>query len=274
MSVWARGWDEDVDDVGTDSYHDEALERLRGAEDADELCQLLIKFRGEWKSSTSPAEAIELLQRFKGTTEVDESLVALLLCTYPRWGRVTGKLITQLEMSSLLGEASLDELAEAFLSEELGVVFPTRWLAREWIEIDLGAGATGSRVIEAGEDDLSEIVLTVEPPLRRWAVSRSLRRRPERLEELLDLAGRLPNVHGYAVVRGLLDAGGSLAQPERCRLVAKALGTGQGAVRLAALDLVCQDEGPEAARRRAAQDRDAKVRAWKPAPTGLTLPLS
>ena len=145
------------------------------------------------------------------------------------------------------------------------------WLAPEWLE--LGPGPDRSEPVRLPGSAPTTRKLTVEPPLRRWAAARALRGRPERLGDLLALSRRLPKRHGHAVLHGLLDAAGALAEADRRALVARGLGTGQGAVRLAALDLLCADKGPDAARRRARSDANARVRAWRPPSTEPAAPL-
>jgi hypothetical protein len=213
----------------------------------------------------------ELLRAFAGTSELGDCFLVLLLCTCTRWDRVTAKLIAQLEVSGLLGSADLDELAESFVSEEVNVECSVGWLAPEWLQLEPGPG--GSEPVRLPEGTPTTRTLTVEPPLRRWAAARALRGRPERLGDLLDLSRRLPKLHGYAVLHGLLDAAGALAETDRRRLVARGLGTGQAPVRLAALDLLCADKGPDAARRRARSDANARVRAWRPPSTEPAAPL-
>jgi hypothetical protein len=57
------------------------------------------------------------------------SLVALLLCTYRRWDRVTAKLIAAVEECGVLSGPDLDELAESLLSDEVVAVFPLAWIS-------------------------------------------------------------------------------------------------------------------------------------------------
>ena len=249
----------------------DTLDELRGAKDAEELSRLLLSSPSGWGSSTRPAEALELLRAFRETSEPTGRLVGLLLCTCPRWDRVTAKLIAQLEASGLLNDDDLDELAESFLSDELNIRCSVAWLSPDWLELDLRTGHTER--VRPPKDALTTTRLSVEPPLRRWAATRVLRSRPERLSDLLTLAGRLARLQGYAVVQGLLDGAGVLGDAERRRLVSRGLGTGRASVRLAALDVLCADKGAEAARRRARSDADAKVRAWRPPSGEGALPL-
>jgi hypothetical protein len=45
---------------------DPAFEELTAAEDADELCRLLLRSPWEWGSSTRHGEAVDLLRRTQG----------------------------------------------------------------------------------------------------------------------------------------------------------------------------------------------------------------
>lgn len=65
-------------------------------------------------------EAVELLAKVHGTSELPASFVALMVCTCRRWDRVTARLIAAIEDSALLDDAELDELADSFLSHEHG----------------------------------------------------------------------------------------------------------------------------------------------------------
>ena len=101
----------------------------------------------------------------------------------------------------------------------------------------------------------------------RWAASRTLRKDPKRLDELLAAAHALPPRHCEGLIHGLLEAAGGLEEAQRRRLVQRGLRSGQARVRRAALAWLSELDGPEAARRRARSDPDATVRKWKPAPS-------
>lgn len=103
-----------------------------------------------------------------------------------------------------------------------------------------------------------------EPPLRRWAATRTLRADPGRLDSLLEIAGRLSPAHRDAVLQGLLDAASDLEVPEQRRLITRGLQAGTAAARRRALDVLCDLDGPDAARRRARRDRNEQVRNWRP----------
>ena len=74
----------------------------------------------------------------------------------------------------------------------------------------------------------------------------------------------MPPRHRDALLHGLLDAADRLDAAQRRRLVSRALRSGIARVRRAALDRLCELDGPEAALRRARSDADQAVRAWRP----------
>jgi hypothetical protein len=63
--------------------------------------------------------------------------VALLLCTSRRLDRATGRLIAAIESAGLLSDGELDELTDAFLADELELVYPLTWVSPRWVEVDL-----------------------------------------------------------------------------------------------------------------------------------------
>jgi hypothetical protein len=76
---------------------DAPFDELAATEDAEELCRRLLASPWGWRSSTSHLEAIELLAKVRGTSELPASFVALMVCTCPRWDRVTARLIAAVE---------------------------------------------------------------------------------------------------------------------------------------------------------------------------------
>ena len=242
---------------------EDAVKELAAVDDADELCRLLLGNHGGWGRSTRHAEAVELLTRVHGTGELPFSLAVLLVCTHRRWDRVTAKLIAAIHDSGLLDDAELDELADALIAHDHGMSYPLAWASPQWLAIDLHDG-TG-RTYTVTEDTPAQHRVRPEPPLRRWAARRGLQRRPERLAELLSTTERFEPRHRDAAIHGLLDAAGVLDEPARRTLVDRGLGATQGSVRIAALEHLCELDGPETARRRAAADPNAQVRKWRPA---------
>lgn len=241
--------------------YDDPVSELADAADADELCRLLLESAWGWGSSTDHMEAVQLLRSVRGTGGLDDHLLALLLCTCGRWYRVTARLIVALEESDLLAGADLDSLAESFLAHELVVECPVGWLRPDLVGQEFGAGD----VVFTVADDIPIVERRrPEPPLRRWAAGRALRADPGRLDELLHDAGGLPPAHRDAVLQGLLDSASGLPAPDRRRLVKRGLRAGTAAARRRALDVLCDLDGPEAARRRARRDRNEDVRRWRP----------
>jgi len=240
----------------------DAVDELAAIDDADELCRLLLGNPGGWGRSTRHAEAIELLTRVHGTGELPFSLAVVRVCTCQRWDRVTAKLIAGIHDSGLLDDTELDELADAFLAHDHVISYPLAWASPQWLEIDLHDG-TG-RTYTVTEDTPAQHRVRPEPPLRRWAARQALHTRPERLAELLATAERFEPRHRDAAIHGLLDAAYLLDEPARRTVVDRGLRAAHGSVRIAALELLCELDGAEPARRLAAADPNAQVRKWRP----------
>lgn len=238
------------------------LEALAAGGDGEELCRRLLASPWGLGSSTRHAEAVDLLAKVHGTGGIPASFAALLLCTCRRWDRATAGLIAGIEESGLLGDDELDDLAESLLADELVISYPLAWVSPQWLGVDLSDG-TG-RVYTVGTDTLGEHRPSLAPPLRRWAARRALRADPGRLDELVSAASRLEPRHRDALIRGLLDAADVLDENRQRSLVRRGLETAQAGVRCAALDLMCELDGLETARRRARGDGNAAVRRWQP----------
>lgn len=244
---------------------EDAFEELVAIDDAEELCRRLLASPGGWGTSTRHTEAVELLGKVQGTSELPMSFVALMLCTCRRWRRVTMRLIAAIEESGVLDCAGLDELAESFLSHEQVISYPLAWVSPQWLEVELDDG--NARTYTVQEDTLAHHRVSVEPPLRRWAAQQALRSTPARLEELLRAAELFGPRERDALIHGLLDAADVLDEPIRRGLIRRGLNASQASVRLTALDRLCELDGPEPARRRALSDPNATVRKWRgPAP--------
>jgi hypothetical protein len=244
------------------------LERLAAMDDAEELCRQLLASPGGWGSSTRHTEAIELLERVAGTSELPGSFVALMVCACRRWDRVTARLIAAIEDARLLDTADLDELAEAFLSHDHVISYPLTWVSPEWLAVELDSGA--GRTYTVDEHTLAHHRPSFEPPLRRWAARRALRADPARLDDLLRSARAFEPRHRDALVHGLLDAADGLDEARRRDLIRCGLESAQASVRRTALDRLCELEGPEVASRRACADTNAAVRQWRPRQEELT----
>jgi hypothetical protein len=197
-----------------------------------------------------------------GAGELPFTLAVVLVCTCRRWDRVTAKLIAAIQDSGLLENAELDELADVFLAEDHAIAYPLAWASPQWLAIDLHDGI--GRTYTVTTDTPAAHHVRPEPPLRRWAARHALHARPERLAELLGTAERLEPRHRDAAIHGLLDAAGELDEPARRTVVDRGLRAAHGSVRIAALELLCELDGIEPARRLAAADPNAQVRKWPP----------
>lgn len=209
-------------------------------------------------------EAVGLLQRHHGNGEPDALDTALLLCTDRRWDGESGRLVTALVETGILGDADIGELIECFLwSDRYRVAYPAAWVSPEWIEIDLGNGpeAGGSRLVHIDPDSPVPVERPIVPPLRRWAAAADLRRDPRKLTALTGRALELDSRHGAAVMAGILDAIDVLDRGSARQVIERGLGWPRGSVRVQALDLLAAFDA-ELARARAAVDPDAKVRSW------------
>jgi len=242
--------------------NDSPLDELATIDDAEELCRQLLARPCGWGTSTRHIEAVEVLQRVHATSDLPASFVALMLCTCPRWDRVTSRLIAAVEDSGLLDDADLDELAASCLSHEHVISYPLTWVSPQWMEVDLSDGT--SRTYTVDEHTLGHHRPSFEPPLRRWASRRALQGNSERLEDLLRAAGQFEPRHRDALIHGLLDAAHVLDAPTRRRVIKRGLQTAQASVRRTALDRLCELDGPAKAHRRARADTNATVRKWRP----------
>lgn len=246
---------------------DPAIDELSAAEDADELCRLLLESAWRWGHSSHCAEAVDLLAGVHGTGTLPDAFIVMLLCTCERWGRVTSKLIAAIEASGILTNADLDDLAESFLSVEVVIEYPFLWACPRGL--DLGSSDEAADFV-VNEDTMTQTRRRPAPPLRRWAAARALRGDPGRIDDLLTLTGSLPPRHRDAALHGLLDAAGSLEEGARRLLVRCGLRCSIGSVRRTALDQLCELDGPDAALRRARVDPNRAVRAWRPAAPSAT----
>lgn len=236
-----------------------ALSEIRGA---DELCRHLARSTWGWGSSPRSTEAVDPLARVRGTGDLPDAFLAMLICTCQRWNRVTAKLVAAIEDSGVLDYRSLDELAESFLSEEVVIEYPYLWACPEGLAFDASDDEAPAFVID--ERTTVKARRHAEPPMRRWAAARALRHDPKRLDGLLACTRTLPLRHRDAALHGLLDSAGALEEDDRRQLVRLGLRCGAGPVRRSALDRLCELDGPDAALHRAQADADRSVRAWQP----------
>jgi hypothetical protein len=198
---------------------------------------------------------------------------ALLICTSPRWDRVTGRLIAALEASGVLTDDELDWVAETLAADAVVVEFPAAWVSPEWLDMDV-TDPGNARCYRIDEHTPMTVTRRIAPPLRRWSARRVLTANPARYTDLLELSERLDPRDRGALVLGLLDANRSLHADDRRELMRIGLATGMARVRCAALDLMAELDGADAALQRARSDSDAKVRAWRPRELTLSGPLT
>lgn len=238
------------------------VDELAAIDDADELCRLLLGNPTGWRRSTRHAEAVELLTRVHGTGELPFTLAVVLVCTCRRWDRVTAKLIAAIHDSRLLEHTDLDELADVFLAKDHVISYPAVWASPQWLEIDLHDGT--SRTYTVTDDTPAQHHVRPERPLRRWAARHALHNDPARLTELLSTAEQFEPRHRDAAIHGLLDTANTLDEPARRTLIDRGLRAAHGSVRIAALEHLCELDGPDTARGLAAADPNAQVRKWRP----------
>lgn len=256
------------------SCHEEQHDEFADVHDTDELCRRLLGPAGVggWRSS-SHHDAVDALSRVCRTGDLGTGFAALLICTSPRWDRVTRQLIAALEASGVLTDNELDRLADTLAADAVVFEFPAAWVSPEWLEIDITPPGS-ARSYRIDEHTPMTVTRDIAPPLRRWSARRMLAADPSRFTDLLDLARRLDPRDRGALVLGLLDANDALNAGDRRQLMRIGLATGMARVRCAALDLMTELDGAEAALRRARGDSDAKVRAWRPREPRVSEPLT
>lgn len=240
------------------------LVALWTAGDPEELWQALVLQPG--RSTTDHWSAVGLLRQHHGNGTPGALATALLLCTDRRWDRCTHRLVAGIVDSSILGEDDLDEMAACFLwSDRYHYEYPVGWIGTRWIGIDLdgGEGAVSPPVIHLDPLTPVPVERSIAPPLRRWAAARVLRAEPGVFDKIRARSAELATRDGGAVVSGMLDAVDVLDDGVARKAIDLGLGWSHASVRLVALDRLAAID-PEAARRRAAGDSDAKVRNWSP----------
>jgi hypothetical protein len=241
----------------------EEIGEILGAKRPQDLwCALLLQRSSD--AETSPWMAVAAFQSLHSGAEPGAFDSAVLLCTARRWRRVTHLLIADILKTGILTESDLDRLAAAFLTEdELKYSFPSSWLGTSWIEVDLGRrGHLKTRRVRSSKDERSSVRRRIPPPLRRWASSHTLRRRPADLKQLLATTRGFGSRDAAAIVASLVDAADALDQPDAHALVDLSLTWPSRQVRTRALEAVTARDGEEAAKRIARDDPDSKIRAW------------
>ncbi|MDB5064266.1 MAG: hypothetical protein JWM18_700 [Chloroflexi bacterium] len=255
-----RGLDE-IDD-GLSALGD--LAALFGAASTDDLWRALTLGAG-LPSAANSWDAEMLWHHHHGDGQAGAADTALLLCTDWRWRRATAGLIAAIAGSGVLDKAGLTELASRFLEgTTITWTAPLGWSDGEWVTI---------RLVEETDDDTAEIsgddgagplniARRVPPPLHRWAAAQLVRSHPGEWADVWEGAQRLDAAGTGAALAGMLDVLEVLGEPAASDLLALGLSWPRGSVRRTALERLAEREGPDAARRLAAVDPDAKIREW------------
>lgn len=173
----------------------------------------------------------------------------------------------------MLTGADEQQLAEWFAAPTLGVQIDSEALDGPEIalvhEMD---GLDGDRLTTTtGRPEARIIERSIWPPLRRWAAAHLVAQNPTRWRSLLETATALPSRDAAALAAGAMDAATHIPLAERASAVAAGLASGSGIVRLAALPAIAALEGTDQALARAAADPSAKVRAWTPTLSVLSI---
>ena len=222
------------------------------------------------RANGSADEAMALLEHVRGQPTRVAVTHALLVATHRRFERCSRTLVHRLAASDLLDDAGLDELADVLLREPR-VVFavPAGWLGGG---LDLPAGtrvrAAGRRPRADGASNEPAQLLPhahwAPAAARRWAATRLLSSGRIEPDAVLTLAREVDDSAGGALVCGALDAWEQLASTALDAVLSGALDWPRGPVRRRALDVLAATGRGEEARARAAEDGDARVRAWQP----------
>lgn len=255
-------WDDDPSWSEIDPLSD--LVALWTADNPEELWRALVLQPGE--STTDDWAAVDILRRHHGDGTPGALRTALLLCTDRRWERCTHRLIAGIVATSILGKDDRDALAACFLwSDRYRFEYPAGWLGTIRVDIDMYGDerAVSPRIVHLDPSTPVPAERSIASPLRRWAAAWVLRTDPSMFDAVSVRAVELGAIDGGAVLSGLLDAVDVLDGDGARTAIDLGLGWKRASVRLVALDLLTAID-PEAARRRAAGDADAKVRNWSP----------
>lgn len=223
------------------------------------------------RSSADAFEPFSLLEKHHQAEPKSSVVTATLLLTDRRWRTGVGQLARRIADATILDQEQLDLLARAFLvaDEALYWPVPDDWFSDDDIIIDLGV-VTIEPADEDAHGDRDDVVVPgptvarreVAPPLRRWAAARAASREPTLWASLFARTRELDARSAAAIMAGLLDSIDALESLVQKLLIKEATRWPDQAVRRAGLALVADREGPEAAVKLAANDPNARVRAW------------
>ncbi len=223
------------------------------------------------RSSADAFEPFSLLEKHHKAEPKSSVVTATLLLTDRRWRTGAGRLARRIADATILDQEQLDLLARAFLAADEALYWqvPDDWFSDDDIIIDLGAMTIepDDEDLDDDSDDLVEPGPTVArrevaPPLRRWAAAREASREPAVWATLFTRTRELDARSAAAIMAGLLDAIDALEPSVQKLLITEATRWPDQAVRRAGLALVADRQGPEAAVKLAANDPNARVRAW------------
>jgi hypothetical protein len=252
-----------VDDARDDRFSTlDELAALFEAGSTEEFWRRLA-FGGGLPPSPNSWEAELLWRHHHGKDRSGALDTALLLCTDHGCRRVTSGLIAAIASSGILDAEELARLARRFL-EGTTITWeaPASWSEGGWIDIPLGEVEEPDSVTIEAEPGPLLFCRRVRPPLHRWAAAHLARHDPAGWDKVWEQADALDAAGTGAVLSGMLDALGSLAEPAASELLALGLCWPRGTVRVAALERLAERGGIAAARQLGSADPDAKIRLW------------
>jgi hypothetical protein len=236
-----RGRGEQTRPMRTDEWAPlEEMFVLSDAGTVDEFHRRLVLFPPVGRSRADAFEPACLFRHYHGIEERGAATTALLLVSDGRWRNATGRIMETIATSGLIGDEHLDLLAQSFLAAGRCLYWqaPEGWFD-DSVEVVLedrtDSGPPGAVAASAVTDDRPVVVpREIRPPLRRWAAARLVRQDPAIWGSVLKRTGELDARSAAAVMRGLLDAIGSLPEPVQSLLRRRAADWPQRDVRAAA----------------------------------------
>jgi hypothetical protein len=256
----------DIDD-GAREFFD-----LWSAANADSLHRVLVLHQ-PFRGSADAFEPFALLKRHHENEPELSFVTALLLLTDRRWRNGSSRLVRQIADSGILDDGQLDLLARAFLAADHALYWqvPDEWFdgGADIVLVD-GAGpddAWPDDGAAGGDEDEVEPGPTVArrdvyPPLRRWAAAHHLAHAPEAWSSLLTRTRELDSRSAAAIAAGVLDRIDVLTPDAQNLIIDRAAVWPDQAVRRLGLELIASRDGVDAARRRARDDPNARIRDW------------
>jgi hypothetical protein len=197
---------------------EEAL-ALFSAQSVDEFHQRLVLLPPDKRNAADSFEPTCLFQHYHRDDDQRAATTAFLLVTDRRWRNATGRIMTEIAGTGLIGEDHLDLLAHTFLAAGRCLYWqpPKEWFG-DAIEIELDTDLPGSAAEDltttpADDDQPVVIAREVRPPLRRWAAAHLVDRSPSNWSPILSRARELDARNAAAVMRGILDSISSLSEP-------------------------------------------------------------